>query len=279
MADGLVSTAVEEALTNLKGAVLGAIRAEQLRDRLTNLANDEALTEWTQNVIDEGVEFWAAFIEVDRFKSINDKFGYDDADILLQRIGRQLHVAAADFFPSGAVPVRAHGDEFFLVGNLQPTLFNDSALAEALDNVRRSISAIRVKHRENPEPMCCTVSIGWLLSSDALELKSGLTTRSVRGALELAVAKAKSTRDCVVRFVPSMTRSEVADGRADCSKCGAKFSLTIPLPYLSTEDLWCPSCGTRLGRPVALQGPNSPPTQASEDTADNHPAATPQRSN
>ena len=166
--------AVDEALEQLRTAIADAIRAEQLRDRLTGLANDESLSEWIQDKIESGISFWIAFVEVDRFKSINDKYGYDDADLLLKKIAGQLQIGARDFFPDGAVPIRAHGDEFFLVGGLDSST-REMHIAEALDQIRKNIAAIRLQCKGKGEPLSCTVSVGWLLSTDLLD--AGLTPR------------------------------------------------------------------------------------------------------
>jgi len=80
---------IEAALEQLRGVIRRTVRAEQLVDQLTKLSNDDALNEWIQSNIEAGDDFWLAFVEVDRFKSVNDEFGYDDADVLLRRIAGQ----------------------------------------------------------------------------------------------------------------------------------------------------------------------------------------------
>lgn len=59
---------IEQALTALQKAVETTIRAEQLRDRLTGLGNDDALTELLKSSIEKtisaGAVFWVAFQRV-----------------------------------------------------------------------------------------------------------------------------------------------------------------------------------------------------------------------
>lgn len=241
---------VDVALESLRQAIGHTIRAEQLRDRLTGLANDEALSEWIEDKIDGGSPFWIAFVEVDRFKSINDKYGYDDADLLLKKIAGQLEAGARDFFPDGAVPMRAHGDEFFIVGGMDQKVTSEAQIAEALDRIRANIATIRLLCKDKPEPMSCTVSVGWLLSTDLLE--GGLKQRVIRGKLEAAVAEAKQVRNTTLRFSTRMTIARTVDGRADCSACGAKFNVTIKEGSLRSGDLRCPNCGTGVPRPPSL---------------------------
>jgi GGDEF domain-containing protein/predicted RNA-binding Zn-ribbon protein involved in translation (DUF1610 family) len=188
----------------------------------------------------------------------NDKYDYDDADLLLKKIAGQLQVGARDFFPDGAVPIRAHGDEFFIVGGMDSGLTSENQIAEALDRIRANIAAIRLlckgkagsKPESKPEPMSCTVSVGWLISTDLWD--AGLTPRMIRGKLEVAVAEAKQTRNTTVRFSAQMTTAPTVDGRADCSACGAKFSVTIKEASLRKGDLHCPNCGTSVARPPSL---------------------------
>jgi diguanylate cyclase (GGDEF)-like protein len=246
---------VDEALDLLRAALADAIRAEQLRDRLTGLGNDEALSEWIEIRIESGRPFWIAFIEVDRFKSINDKYGYDDADLLLQRIAGQLQLSAKDFFPDGALPIRAHGDEFFLVGDVDSKSTDAELLTGALDQVKKNVAAIRVYHRDRAESMTCTVSIGWLLSTDLMGSGAGLELRAIRGKLELAVVEAKRTRDTTVRFSLEMKAFRTADGRADCPACGTKFTLTVKEGQARVGSLSCPNCAGKVDRPPSLAEP------------------------
>ena len=88
---------IEAALEQLRGVIRSTVRAEQLVDQLTKLSNDDALNEWIQQQLVSAANFWLAFVEVDRFKSVNDEFGYDDADELLRQIAGQLTNAATSF--------------------------------------------------------------------------------------------------------------------------------------------------------------------------------------
>lgn len=242
---------LEEALGLVRAALSHAIRAEQLVDGLTGLANEAALTEWLQGQIEGGDPFWAAFVEIDRFKSINDEFGYSNANALLVRVADQLKGAARDFFPGGALPIRAHGDEFYLVGSGE---VRAEDLDGALEHVRRNIGAVRLNCVDRARPASCTASIGWALSADVRDnMVEGLKDRTVLRSLELAMARAKWSRDCVVRFGAGMLSVETAEGRADCGGCHAKFTVVAPLGARRDGQLWCPNCGGEVERPVGLR--------------------------
>jgi GGDEF domain-containing protein len=201
--------------------------------------------------VESGKEFWAAFIEVDRFKSINDEFSYEDADKLLQHIGDRLRIAASDYFSTVVVPIRAHGDEFFLVG--QGIFLTPEEMQIAFRGLCDEISRIRIGVVNKDRPMSCTVSIGWLLSTDAVKAKDGLTPRNVRRYLESAVAVAKIDRNSAVRFTSDMQKSEMRTDRADCRDCGTKFSISIPMKDEKDGDLSCPNCQGAVARTQALR--------------------------
>lgn len=239
---------VERALVALKAAIQDRVRAEQLIDRLTGLSNDEALAEWLRAKIDDGDDFWIAFIEVDRFKNINDQHGYQAADELLKRLAEQLlHACRNNFGDSPTTPFRAHGDEFYLAGALPPATVDVEA---ALEGLRQSIALLRVRH-QGAAVMSCTVSIGWLTAEQARESERQ-NERAIRGALEQAVAHAKRSRDCVVCWDVAMEKVETAEGRADCGTCGSKFVLHVPLDARREGRLTCPNCNAEVERPAGL---------------------------
>lgn len=248
---------VENALEALRDAIRARIRAEQLLDRLTRLPNDEALVEFLSSSIEEDDPFWAAFVEVDKFKSINDDFGYDEADGFLKRIAEVMRALAQHDATNAIVPFRAHGDEFFMVGRGE---FEPAGVAALLERVRAEIAAIRIAVRDRERPLQGTVSIGWLCEEDSANTAAGLTWRSVRTHLELAAAEAKVTRDAVVRFTADMQRAQRREARADCADCTTKFSLSVPLGKEREGDLFCPNCATEIARPESVSRPPDPPT-------------------
>ncbi len=238
------SERIDEALSSLRRVVSEVVRSEQLRDQLTGLGNDHALTEWIQARMTERDAFWIAFFEVDRFKEINDEFGYANADTLLQRIAEQLKIAAS-FFPNGVVPFRAHGDEFFLAGPLERAA--DAEIAGTLEHVKTSIGQMKVRVRDKPRPMVCTMSVGWTTSRD--QAQGG--ERGLRHNLELATSEAKHLgRNRVVRYTDHLRKAEVVNLRRNCARCACSFSATIPRSALASDGrLHCPNCGDTMERP------------------------------
>ena len=246
------SDAIDAALAQLHSAVREQLRGEQLTDRLTRLANNEALSEWLQEKVESGEDFWIAFVEIDRFKSVNDEFGYESANEFLRRLADHLSAASRDYFAAGALAFRAHGDEFYLAGPVNSTSDLQGQLAAKLEHVRSDIAQIQVVVEKASRPMRCTVSIGWLLSEDSRATSDGCTQPAVRRQLEIAVSEAKHTRDSVVRFTPEMRKPANRDARADCSACRAKFTITVPIGEERDGALFCPNCGATIERPRSV---------------------------
>lgn len=86
-----------------------------LVDSLTGLPNRRMLTEQLRRVLDEahrdGTHVGLVFLDIDRFKDINDSLGHDYGDTLLQQVAERLHGA----FRSQDVVARLGGDEFAVV--------------------------------------------------------------------------------------------------------------------------------------------------------------------
>jgi diguanylate cyclase (GGDEF)-like protein len=183
--------------------------------------------------------------EIDRFKSLNDRFGHEKADAVLQQVA-DLMVAHRGSFPGKTIAYRAHGDEFFYVGRGV-----DSAVDEGLETLRKAIAAIKIETDvEGSDLMQCTVSIGWLSKGDLQG--SMITDRVVHDALELAVANAKRSRDAVVRFSSKLKQEDWIALRADCRACGCRFAFDVMRTDAASrvgEQTWCPNCGERAERP------------------------------
>lgn len=277
--DQQVQDAVERFQTQFReqikglGEVIDArVRYEQRRDQLTGLGNDRALMETIADAIPTK-DFWVAFVEIDKFKRINDEFGYQNADRLLEAIARLLG-KLVDCFPRGAAAFRAHGDEFYLFGEVPAN--SDHVLEtieRELDSVRRKISELTLPvsdaepqaEANHQRVMSCTVSVGWATSTSVTAALStrgeSLTARGTLICLEHAVGEAKHQgRNCVVQYSLAHTKDPLDSPRGDCSNCHCKFSFDVRrTSNRVSENFFCPNCGDRIPRdasppPVAPQG-------------------------
>ena len=80
-------------------------------DPLTGLASRSRLVEELERGLDTGRRFALLFIDLDRFKPVNDLWGHEVGDEVLREVGRRLTLAAG---PHDRV-ARVGGDEFVVV--------------------------------------------------------------------------------------------------------------------------------------------------------------------
>ncbi|MCU1368102.1 MAG: diguanylate cyclase/phosphodiesterase with and sensor(s) [Ilumatobacteraceae bacterium] len=122
-------------------------------DPLTGLVNRRRLIELLGEALDrvEGTAqvITIAFLDLDRFKSVNDGFGHDAGDTVLCETARKLLTVAGD----GGVVARLGGDEFVIV--FEP----DVALA---DRIEQLDGLLRSPIRVGPDDVVvCEASIGF----------------------------------------------------------------------------------------------------------------------
>ena len=104
------------------------LRAQALTDPVTGLGNRTALVDVLENDVQRlavmGLDAFLLFIDLDRFKAVNDAFGHPAGDELLQQVADRLRAVV----PDALVIARFGGDEFAVVlGGRDPAF----ALSEA----------------------------------------------------------------------------------------------------------------------------------------------------
>jgi diguanylate cyclase (GGDEF)-like protein len=123
-------------------------------DELTGLPNRamfmSTLAETFEDKLVRGGKFALMFLDVDRFKTINDELGHGNGDKLLQEVARRLtaSVAVSD------IVARLGGDEFVI-------LVTDKADAGALGaTAARIMDAMRVPVQLDAHQIAVTISMG-----------------------------------------------------------------------------------------------------------------------
>ncbi|MDT7573140.1 MAG: hypothetical protein QOE05_3314, partial [Actinomycetota bacterium] len=82
-----------------------------LADSLTGLANRAALTQFLEDAIEAGTPVAVLFLDLDRFKVVNDSLGHSAGDDLLRSVAVRLSSTSRD----GDMVARLGGDEFVVV--------------------------------------------------------------------------------------------------------------------------------------------------------------------
>jgi len=175
-------------------------------DSLTDLPNRRRFTECFREALDEkrryGGTITLILIDLDNFKQINDTFGHDAGDALLQTVALRLSVVAHkdDCF------ARLGGDEFALL------LHDAGEVAEIADVCLRIRAALEHAPLLPEIPMRTTLSMGV-----ALYPNDGQSQESLYKAADLALyAVKRSGRDGWRRYLPE-ERIHVAEAASQRS--------------------------------------------------------------
>ncbi|MDX6373424.1 MAG: hypothetical protein QOD98_2412 [Nocardioidaceae bacterium] len=92
-----------------------ALRLAARRDHLTNMANRKGLEEALEEAVAAsrrtGEKVGVLMLDLDGFKQVNDTFGHDRGDAVLQEIGRRLHANTLEYDTAG----RFGGDEYAVI--------------------------------------------------------------------------------------------------------------------------------------------------------------------
>lgn len=175
-------------------------------DQLTGLANRTMTSQRLEQIMNtnrRGNRFGAVmFIDVDRFKTINDSLGHQLGDELLRQIGGILsgEIRTED------VAARFGGDEFVIVlGDLGADRVAASTHAELVAEKLRQICAEPLLLDE--QPLQVTISIGVVLFPD-----DGSGVEELLKRADIAMYKAKEAgRNRICFFSPEL--QEIAESR------------------------------------------------------------------
>jgi diguanylate cyclase (GGDEF)-like protein/PAS domain S-box-containing protein len=163
-------------------------------DALTGLPNRTQLVEKLENALANlplrGGSIAVHFIDLDRFKNVNDTLGHDGGDFLLKTVAERLRaVIRVD-----DMVARLGGDEFVVVQT------GVSEMDQAGDFARRLASAVTGPMKLRERAGAATVSVGV-----ALAPADGTNPERLLKCADLALYKAKSDgRNCVRFFRAEM---------------------------------------------------------------------------
>ncbi|MCC8400624.1 EAL domain-containing protein [Paraburkholderia sp. MMS20-SJTN17] len=110
---------------------LAALDRLAYTDGLTGLANRAALVRRMKTLCRQNVAFGLMFVDLDRFKVLNDTLGHTAADRLLKNIAKVIQGA----LPPDACVARLGGDEFAVIVTGESDKANLATLAQSLLNL------------------------------------------------------------------------------------------------------------------------------------------------
>ncbi|MHB1486086.1 MAG: putative bifunctional diguanylate cyclase/phosphodiesterase [Acidimicrobiales bacterium] len=196
-------------ITRLRAAQ-EAIEELAMRDALTSLPNraclDRRIGEGLERLRERGEPMVVAFLDLDRFKPINDLFGHDAGDELLQILARRLRGVVAD----SDMVARFGGDEFVvvthvpadqvpgLIDRLEDTVAQPFALAKGSAQVFASVGYAVATGAHSAESL--------LAEADG---RMYAIKRSRRGHLAETVTSIEDRRQVAKELSVALTRDEL----------------------------------------------------------------------
>jgi diguanylate cyclase (GGDEF)-like protein/PAS domain S-box-containing protein len=198
-----------------------------LHDALTQLPNRYQLNDLMQRLMlaDQGTPkpFALLFLDLDRFKNVNDSFGHHSGDSLLQQIARRLLEACR----SGDTVARLGGDEFAILQTGMTSERDTAALAQ------RVIEAISQPLMHAGVSLRVTGSIGITLFP-----ADGIEAETLQRNADLAMYQAKADGKNTFRFFrPAMNERVTTAIRLEADLRRALESDQFPLHYQPLLDL------------------------------------------
>ncbi|MGD1905872.1 MAG: putative bifunctional diguanylate cyclase/phosphodiesterase [Leptolyngbyaceae cyanobacterium] len=194
-----LKTLVQERTTELQNAQLHLEQVNQrleydaTHDDLTGLANrNQLMQELNRYIAELGTEadigLWFFFIDFDRFKQINDRFGHLIGDTVLIQVAHRLSALVGD----AICLARLGGDEFVL-------LIDQLQEAEAVHLAQSITDAFAQPMRIHDTEILISASVGIVLADASYQSAEEV----VRDA-DIAMYRAKATGNCYQRFDEAM---------------------------------------------------------------------------
>ncbi|OYZ15506.1 MAG: hypothetical protein B7Y35_05340 [Sphingomonadales bacterium 28-64-96] len=205
-------------------------------DPLTGLANRslfrESLDDLVENAALSGKPAALLFVDLDRFKAVNDCFGHAAGDLLLRQVAQRLAALVKAQVKGGATIARLGGDEFAIV---LPDGSGDRAEKLAQRIVKDMARPFPLGDEGRAGAAVVGASVGWALAPFDAD-----TPEDLLRCADLALYRVKEQgRGAACRFAPEMAQA-VAERRkleADLAAALDRGQLRLLFqPVVDSED-------------------------------------------
>ena len=170
------------------------IQHQATHDGLTGLPNRHLLRQHLQNTIANAIHFdnpvWVVFVDLDRFKNINDSLGHKIGDLFLQSIADRLQ----NVMRKTDIVARLGGDEFVVI---LPGSTNDKLSTATVQRIMETVAEpVLIEGRELS--LSCSIGV-------AVYPNDGATPEVLIERADIAMYRAKETgRDNFQFFTSAM---------------------------------------------------------------------------
>ncbi|HTR48927.1 MAG TPA: diguanylate cyclase [Verrucomicrobiae bacterium] len=137
-----------------------------LTDSLTNLPNRRAIEEWGRRQLTGALRhkfpFWIVMVDVDQFKQVNDTFGHDAGDAVLQGVADIIRRNTRQSDICG----RIGGDEFMLI----MTFSDQDGIRTAVERIRQQIEAHPFNFRGRESRITASIGVAGIRQNQDIDL-------------------------------------------------------------------------------------------------------------
>ncbi|MCD4757463.1 MAG: GGDEF domain-containing protein [Arcobacteraceae bacterium] len=195
---GIIKKYLEETKPILESRILmDILKQRSLVDGLTGLYNRKYLDDFIENSmpseIEKGTTYAIMFLDIDYFKMVNDTYGHDAGDAILQKLSQTMKelISTKDFI------IRFGGEEFVIILR-DPT---EESAYELAKNINEEFS--KIVFNFNNESFSKTLSVGYsFVPEDTNQI-----WKAIKYA-DLSLYEAKDTgRNKVVRFKKALLKN------------------------------------------------------------------------
>lgn len=140
-----------------------AVAKDANEDALTGLSNrrhfEMELKSWVNNLSEHSTEFAVLYIDLDRFKFVNDTLGHDAGDRLLISVAKMLRELTSD----ADLVARLGGDEFIILKPLVKSALSISSLADEI------VQRMQAPFTCDGKSTACSASVGVAIAKANME--------------------------------------------------------------------------------------------------------------
>lgn len=225
-----------------QNAQLGFMAFHDPLTQSANRAGFEDAMERTLNVArSRGLKFALLLIDLDHFKLINDVYGHDCGDIILQEAAKRMHnlVKKTDYV------ARLGGDEFAIILDNIDSIEDPASVAEKL--VKIVSQTYTIKGLE----LKVGVSVGISCYPDDANYAESCTVQEIVHNADIAMFKAKETRNNRFEFYTEAFSAQHTEHLS--IEAGLKFAIDRQEMYLTYQPRIDMRDGTVIGAEALLR--------------------------
>lgn len=159
--------------------VVKKIKEQNQTDELTNLKNHKALDETLELILKNKIHKSTSFIliDIDNFKNFNDQYGYEVADIIMNKLGDLLKRDSR--ITDDVFRYFFRGDEFLIIAH--ETIISNAKIAAERKKQLISDTNFNIKGKNHKLTVCCGVT----------ELQANDNEETLKSRLNHALLQAK----------------------------------------------------------------------------------------